>query len=227
MDDYEYSRVFQSESSPRTEIAHTTINSLMAKNQFDWSQLPFNSQKRADEETEFVAGRLDNAFRDPKTGVFFRNMEGFEVNPPDLDAHDSAEKAKLEGFTGKPAEALTEHTVEDVASLIKKMYADDPDWEPVVERVSESEYRVVELRPKPKVEKYKSDHDDDTIERSKEMGKISAEVQVEGGNQDPYFDKQGVVDYGNDRFFEYKDFKKWTPGLERMFAPTLDQTNWA
>jgi hypothetical protein len=228
MDDYEYSRVFQSESSPRNEIAKASVNSLMAKNQFDWAQLPFNSQKRDDEETEFISGRLDDAFREPKTGVFFRNMEGFTVNPPDLDGQDRAEKAVLEGFTAKPAESLTEHTVEDVAELVKKMYSDDPEWEPVVEKVSEHEYRVIELRPKPKKEAYKNEDEPETVERSKEMGMISAEVEIEGGSsKDPYFDKQGVVDYGNDRFFEYKDFKKWTPGLERMFAPTLNQTNWS
>jgi hypothetical protein len=64
-----------------------------------------------------------------------------------------------------------------------------------------------------------------TVERAKADGLISANVEVEG-SIDPYFDKRGVLDYSNDRFHEYNDFKKWTPGLERMFAPTLDTTNW-
>jgi hypothetical protein len=81
------------------------------------------------------------------------------------------------------------------------------------------------LRPKARKERY-AGAEEPTIERAKANGLVSAEVEVEGGRQDPYFDKKGVLDYGNDRFWEYKDFKKWTPGLDRMFAPTLDTTNW-
>ena len=44
--------------------------------------------------------------------------------------------------------------------------------------------------------------------------------------QDPYFDKGGVIDYEGDRFYKYDNFSKWTPGLERMFAPTFDQNDW-
>ena len=82
-----------------------------------------------------------------------------------------------------------------------------------------------ELRPKLKKETYAGE-EEQTIERAKGNGKIQAQVTVEGGNNDPYFDKTGVIDYSNDRFWDYKDFKKWTPGLERMFAPTLDTSSW-
>jgi len=225
LDDYEYTRIFQNENSPRSELSKTTVNSLMAKNQWDWSKLPFNSEARADAETEFVAGRLDSAQRDPKTGVFFKNVEGMSVVPPDEDAAAIREKAAMKAYEPAPATALMEHNVDDVAAMVKKMYAEDPNWEPVVEKVGDNEYRVSELRPKARKEKY-AENQDMTIERAKEGGLIQAQVDVEGGRQDPYFDKQGVLDYSNDRFWEYKDFKKWTPGLERMFAPTLDTTNW-
>ena len=226
LDDYEYTRIFQNENSPRGELSKTTVNSLMAKNQLDWAKLPFNSDTRKTAEDEFVADRADNAFRDPKTGVYFKAIEGFSVNPPDIGALDEAEKAKLEPFESKPTEHLLKHDIDDVAALVKKMYADDPNWEPVIEKVNEHEYRVSELRPKPRKEHYAGE-EDQTIERAKENGNIQAQVTVEGGNNDPYFDKKGVIDYSNDRFWEYKDFKKWTPGLERMFAPTLDTGKWS
>lgn len=226
VDDYEYTRIFQNEDGPRGQLSKTTVNSLVAKHQFDWSYLPFNSAARADAEDEFVAGRKDDAKREPKSGVFFRGVEGFEVNPPDTQGADIAEKAAIEPFVSKPPEKLLEHDTEEIGDLVKKMYADDPDWEPVVEKVGTNEYRVVELRPKPKKEKW-AGNEENTIERAKEIGQVAASVEVEGGRQDPYFDKQGVLDYSNDRFWEYKDFKKWTPGLDRMFAPTLDTTNWS
>ena len=227
LDDYEYTRIFTNENGPRGQLSQTTVNSLMAKHQWDWAKLPFVSEERALAEDEFIAGRKDTAFRDPKSGVFFKAVEGFAVQPPDIDTKESEEKASLEPFKSENAVHLIEHNIEDVAEMVKKMYADDPNWEPVVEKVGDNTYRVSELRPRPKKEKYEeAQKEERTIEQAKDDGTISATVTVEGGNNDPFFDKTGVVDYGNNRYWEYSDFKKWTPGLERMFAPTLDQADW-
>ena len=226
MDDYEYTRIFQTENTPRTELSKTTINSKINEHQTDWAKLPFNSEARTSAEDEFIAGRIDDVFRDPKTGVYFKTVEGFEVQPPDDMKNNTEEKANLKKFNAKDASNLLEHELEDVAGMVKKMYAEDPDWEPVVETLGNNQYRVSELRPRVKKEKY-AEAQDMTVERAKENGLVSANVSIEGGNKDPYFDKQGVLDYSNNRFWEYKDFNKWTPGLERMFAPTLDTTNWA
>lgn len=225
MDDYEYTRIFQSENGPKNQLSKTTINAKINEHQTDWAKLPFNSEVRAAAEDEFISGRMDDVFRDPKTGVYFKTVEGFEVQPPDNVAHDLEEKAKLKKFEAKKAGDLLEHEMDDVAVMIKKMYAEDPDWEPVVETLGNNEYRIAELRPRIKKEKY-AEAQDMTVERAKENGLISPNVSVEGGNKDPVFDKQGVLDYSANRFWEYKDFNKWTPGLERMFAPTLDTTNW-
>mgnify|MGYP000467452226 CR=1 FL=1 len=226
MDDYEYTRIFQNESSPRGELSRTTVNSLTAQNQFDWAKLPFNSQTRADYETEFVSERMDGVYRDPKTGVFFKNMEGMSVEPPDADAIDAAEKASLEAFKSEaPEKLLLQHDTEDIASMVKKMYENDPNWEPVVEHVGANNYRVSELRPRARKEKY-AGHEEETIERAALGGLVSPQVVIENEGTDPYFDKKGVLDYTNDRFHKYDDFKKWTPGLERMFAPTLDTGDW-
>lgn len=226
MDDYEYTRIFQNESSPRGELSRTTVNSLTSQNQFDWAKLPFNSQTRADAETEFVSERMDGVTRDPRTGVFFKSMEGASIVPPDSDAIDAAEKASLASFKPEsPDKLLSQHDTEDIASIVKTMYENDPNWEPVVEHVGANNYRISELRPRRRVEKYAGD-EDQTIERAVLGGMVSPKIDIENGGTDPYFDKKGVLDYTNDRFHEYKDFKQWTPGLERMFAPTLDTGDW-
>jgi hypothetical protein len=46
------------------------------------------------------------------------------------------------------------------------------------------------------------------------------------GTNDPAFYRAGVADNDNGRFWNYKDFNKFTPGLERMFAPTLTTREW-
>jgi hypothetical protein len=43
---------------------------------------------------------------------------------------------------------------------------------------------------------------------------------------DPFFDKGGVVDNDNQRVWSYNDFRKWTPDLERQFAPTAATKAW-
>lgn len=226
MDDYEYTRIFQNESSPRGEISRTTVNSLTAQNQFDWSKLPFNSQTRADAETEFVSERMDGVYRDPKTGVFFKSVEGMNVMPPDADAIDAAELASMEAFKSEaPENLLMQRDNDDIAAMVKTMYENDPNWEPVVEHVGANNYRISELRPRARKEKY-AGNEEETIERATLGGLVSPQVVIENEGIDPYFDKKGVLDYTNDRFHQYKDFKNWTPGLERMFAPTLDTGDW-
>jgi hypothetical protein len=61
--------------------------------------------------------------------------------------------------------------------------------------------------------------------QAKGVPKIQPRMEV-SGMQDPYFDKTGVIDYEGDKFYRYDQFAKWTPGLERMFAPTFDQNDW-
>ena len=225
VDDYEYTRIFQNENSARGQLSKANVNSLITEKQLDWSNLPFNSEDRARGESDFLAERADSAHRDPKTGVFFKGISGADLAPPDEDEAEIREKAALKSYEPSSATSLLEHNTEDIAEMVKKMYAEDPNWEPVVEKVGDNQFRVTELRPKPRKEKW-AENQDMTVERAKADALVDAKVDVEGGNNDPYFDKQGVIDYSNNRFWEYKDFKKWTPGLERMFAPTLDTTNW-
>jgi hypothetical protein len=232
LDDYEYSRVFELERAPRTApINKETKNKLLSQYLLDWATLPFNSEDRAANEKEFIAGRVENGFREPKSGVFFSNMEGFDVQPPDEQALRDREKAILAAY--RPTD-VTKHVVttevEQVAELVNKMYANDPDWEPVVEKTGPNQYAITELRPKPRKERWAEDQDK-TIAMAEADGTATinptANIQIfDRYMQDPYFDKQGIRDSERDRFWSYEDFNKWTPGLERMFAPTAITKDW-
>ncbi len=231
LDDYEYSRVFELERAPRTApLAKDTKDKLISQRILDWASLPFNSEQRAEEEGTFIAGRMESGFREPKSGVFFSNMEGSTVLPPDEQALKDRERAILAAY--RPTD-ISKHVVdtemERVATLVGKMYANDPDWEPVVEKTGENQYAITELRPKPKREKWAEDQDK-TVALAEAEGVASAptanvEIYSRFMN-DPYFDKQGIKDTERDRFWNYEDFNKWTPGLERMFAPTAETKAW-
>jgi len=232
LDDYEFSRVFQIEKESRNELERTTVNALASRFQFDWSQLPFNSQVRATEEQAMNQKRLEG-FTGTLTEPFYESIGGDNMAPQDLQELDEREKAILQQYSPKKTEDLLEHDTDDVQVLVKKLYESDPDWEPVVEKVKKGEFEVTQLVPRRKKEddQYEDEEKIPSIAEAREMGHITSPPKIQprievSGMQDPYFDKTGVIDYEGDRFYRYDHFAKWTPGLERMFAPTFDQNDW-
>jgi len=222
LDDYEYTRVFDSEKSSRTPIEAKTTSKLLGDRVLDWANLPFNSEDRANKEDTFVEERM-NSIRDPVSGVFFKTASGTDVLPD--EATRLREQKVLSAY--RPTE-LTEHRVdsemEAVGNLVNQMYANDPAWEPVVRKVGESQWEVTELRPRPRKEAYEAEGESRELnEHSTPMASMTIDDRL---RNDPYFDKSGVSDHDNGKFWKYSDFTKWTPGLERMFAPTMDNRQW-
>ena len=230
LDDYEYTRVFESEAASRNSLGHDMKNALLGQRVLDWANLPFNSDDRATQESEFVSGRMDSGFREPKSGVFFSSMEGTTLEPPDVEAAKAREQKILASY--RPTD-ITQHVIdgetEAVGNLVHKMYQEDKNWEPVVTKVGDHRYEVTELRPKARKEKYE---EESSVKHaslgSPETPTLPAPtVDIDDRNRgDPYFDKSGVQDGDNNKFWNYKDFNQWTPGLERVFAPTADNKAW-
>lgn len=229
LDDYEYTRVFEQERGQRNVIEKAAHNKLLEDRVLDWANLPFNSEDRASQEDSFIAGRMESGFTEPKSGVFFNTVRGADLEPPDVEAARLREQKILAAY--RPTD-ITKHVIDNeteaVANLVHKVYQEDPNWEPVVTKVGENQWEVAELRPKPRKEKYA---DDATRELSmmESQGLVVPPPTVNIDDRirnDPYFDKSGLGDRDNNRFWNYKDFNKWTPGLERMFAPTMDNKAW-
>jgi len=233
LDDYEFSRVFQVEKEKRNQLERTTINALTAQRQWDWSQLPFNSEGRADQE-KFMNGSRMEGFTGTVTEPFYSSISGEDGAPQDTVELDEREKAILQQYAPRKTEDLMNHEKDDVAVLVKKLYADDPDWEPVLEKKNGIDFEVTGLIPKRK--KSDGEFEDEhipTVAEAVNLGLTDQKVAMSVSPnfdapkmQDPFFDKTGVVDYSGDRFYKYDNFSKWTPGLERMFAPTFDQNDW-
>ena len=232
LDDYEYSRVFQIEKESRNELERTTVNALTSQRQFDWSQLPFNSEHRATNEQDMSGRRLIEGFTPTVTEPFFQAIAGDNMAPQDLQDIDEREQAILQQYSPKKTEDLMEHDTDDVQVLVKKLYESDADWDPVVEKVKGGEFQVTKLIPKRKKEdsQFADEHVPsvaDALQNGMATGRPKIQPKMEiSGMQDPYFDKTGVLDYEGDHFYRYDSFAKWTPGLERMFAPTFDQNDW-
>ena len=229
LDDYEYTRVFQQERGNRNVIEKATQSKLLENRILDWANLPFNSEDRATQEDTFIAGRMESGFTEPKSGIFFNTVRGSTVEPPDVEAARMREQKLLAAY--RPTDISThviDSETEAVANLVHKVYQEDPNWEPVVKKTGDNTWEVAELRPKARKEKWE---DDSTKELSMMESQglaipppsVDIDDRIRG---DPYFDKSGLGDRDNNRFWNYKDFNKWTPGLERMFAPTTDNKAW-
>lgn len=228
LDDYEYTRVFESERDSRNKIDVDDKNDLLKKRATDWSILPFNSEERAKQEDVFIAGRMESAYREPKTGVLFDTMAGTSVQPPDVEAARMREQKLLASY--RPTD-ISRHTMDNdteaVARLVMAEYGEDKYWEPVVEQTGENAWQVTELRPKARKEYYADESTKDTamVDSTKtHLPRPSIDIDDRIQN-DPYFDK-GAATANPSKFWNYNDFRKWTPGLERMFAPTADNKAW-
>jgi hypothetical protein len=231
LDDYEYTRVFQTEDQYRNTLSKESKNELMEKYNLDWANLPFNSQDRAEKEDEFVAGRMSTYFKEPKSGAFFNTVDGKNVMPPDVEAENLREQKILSSY--RPTD-ITEHVIdsetEQVANMVMKLYENDPNWVPVITKTDEGQYAVTEIVPKSRKERFE---DAKTIGLATTAGfgdqprdpKATIQISDQMRN-DPFFDKSGVVDKDTNRIYNYNDFRKFTPELERMFAPTLDKKEW-
>lgn len=226
LDDYEYSRIFKSESQFRNGLSPETKSDMMSKYVLDWANLPFNSQERADKEDSFTAARMEAGFREPKSGVFFSTMETPTIATPDEEATKARERSLLSQY--RPTDISThilDSETEQVAKLVGDLYATDPNYEPIVTKTGENQWEIRELKPKSKKELWE---DAQTVGSavSEGIGHPSVEISNRMAD-DPYFDKGGVDDRANGRFWKYEDFNKWTPGLERMFAPTFSTQEWS
>lgn len=229
LDDYEYSRVNESERSNLNAIEQNSKNQLLKSRILDWANLPFNSEERSKKEDEFIAGRMESAYRDPKSGVYFNTMEGKTLEPPDVDAARLREQKLLASY--RPTDVGThiiDSETEAVGRLVHEEYGSDPNWEPVVSKVGENRWEVTELRPKPRKEQY-ADSETISLATAEQNGMTQPRATIninDNMRNDPFFDKGGLGDRDNNKFWNYQEFNKWTPELERMFAPTADTKKW-
>jgi hypothetical protein len=231
VEDYDSTQVYENERNSRHGAMSTAvINDLSNKYKMDWAQLPFNSEAKAAQEDAFVAGRLDNVYREPKSGTFFKNMMGDGLFPPNTDEREQNERRMLNSY--KPpqvAKNVEEEETSMIGRLVKKLFASDKDYEPVVEKSGDNKWDITELRPKARTEQWADADNGTSIDSAVRAGWIppNPTMQIfDHGTNDPAFYRAGVADNDNGRFWNYKDFNKFTPGLERMFAPTLTTREW-
>ncbi len=232
VDDYEYSMVFQQEGDRAMTKAQRDM--LMSQYPMDWTVQPPSSAL-------FQQGlaKFKEAFENPAkaqkaewTEDMYKQVSGDNMIPPDTLAVEQQEREILATYKPKDPESLKTYDAADAKEIIKRIYA---------KKGQVAEYQEVKpgvfvvLQSRDKNEKVVYEDEENipvdavpkaaaTLEANKEVGENTIQVppaamEVQQG-LDPFFTPGQKTRDGK------WDYTSWTPGLERMFAPSEPRTNW-
>jgi hypothetical protein len=209
VDDYEFSRVFGYERGGHMVVPRQNYNLLMEGRQFDWADLPLSADGKKKKYKGLTEGFSAAGDLVREATAMYGSPHGPHGNH---DTHDREEKA--------------------VAAMVRKAYADDPDWEPVLTKTGPNNWEVNELRPRSRqatpTEPPASERIVDTENDKVDIGFRYEEDNVVGAAIDPPFNgleqarKEGQLPWTVDK----DPFYGPVPGMERMMGPTLDHKNW-
>lgn len=221
VDDYEYNLVFQNEGD--REMTKALQNKLQSQYPMDWSTQPPSS-------AHFQAGkkRLMESFANaPAPGKKgedpYKEISGEGMTPPDTTIQEMEERKVLQTYKPKKTGDLTTYSLEDADELIKRIY-DTKGLIPDVRHKDGNVYEIVGTRRK----------DEKIVYEDEEAPAQQAPVQAAGEATITVPPVAADVAVGLDPFFtpsastklDRWDYTKFTPGLERMFAPTYPTVEW-
>ena len=221
LDDYEYNYVYQNESD--RALSQELKNKLMSQRPMEWAGLPPSS-------SQFQAG-LRESFQNanptvPNNPEPFRSISGDTVQPPDTESIEMEERKILQTYKAPSAKELTSYNVdEDPQTLIKKVY-DAKGLIPIVDhKEGTNVYEIIGVRRKDEKILYEDEEAPASLSPVQQAGEANIQVPPTAYDtaaaKDPYYDMNG----SKSRIGKW-DYQAWTPGLDRMFAPTNDTQAW-
>lgn len=220
VDDYEYNLVFQQEGD--RELSKGLYNKLQSQYPLDWSVQPPSS-------THFQAGlqKLKESFKStpvsPSDSNVYREIGAEALTPPDTTAAHMEERKILQLYQPAKTDSLGSYQLEDAQALIKRIY-DAKGLVPEVEKKENNVYEIVGTRRKDEKIVYEDENPPAQRSSVQEAGEGTiivppTAVDVAAG-LDPFFTP------GASTHMDRWDYTKFTPGLERMFAPTYPTVEW-
>lgn len=253
VDDYEYNLVFQNESD--RELTKNLRNKLMSQYPMHFSVLPpsapdfvanttegFQNQTAIDTlKKEMDKLRSDQAKREAQlqesidihkeaaqllsdatrgSANPYAAISNTAVVPPDTLAAEQQERSLLTAYEPKKAGDLITYNVEDAMEVIRKIYDKKGEIADVKKR-DNNVYEIVGSRKKNEKVVYEDTDTDSPPVSTNATIKVPTAVNDLSSSRDPFYemkDRNTTQDKWN--------YREWTPGLERMFAPTEPRANW-
>jgi hypothetical protein len=237
LDEYELSAVYHNQGSK--EATKEQLNQAMTRYPMDWSVQGPGSQYYQENEARYNSSRS-------------KNIEGFlenasaEMMLPDSAQQEAEERKILQTYQPEKSANLLNYSVDDVKTLVERLYDKRgliPDvvpskqgnnvWE--ITEVREKNPKIVweddpahRAGPTPGISSLEDDPSllqnaserDRMIARREEVIDVPYVASDLAAGLDPFFQRGGSVREGR------YDYTQWTPGLERMFAPTHPIKNW-
>ena len=223
LDDYEYNMIYQNESD--RELSQAMKNKLMSQRPLEWAGLPPSS-------AQFQAG-LRESFENatptvPDNAQPFRAINGDTMVPPDTETTEMEERKILQTYTPPTAEQIASYDIdaESPEKLIARVYDQKGLVPTVAHKEGTNVYEITGVRRKD--EKVVYEDEEAPASASPVLAAGEARISVPAtaydtaAARDPFYDMNNG---GKARVGKW-DYQAWTPGLERMFAPTNETRNW-
>jgi hypothetical protein len=224
LDDYEYNLVYQNESD--RALSQGLKNKLMSQRPFDWAGLPSSS-------SQFQAG-LRESFENatpavPDNAQPFRAINGDTMVPPDVDSVEMEERKLLQTYKPPSPEELASYSLdtESPEKLIAKLYDKKGLVPTVAHKEGTNVYEITGVRRKDEKVVYEDEEAPASVAPVQAAGEarisVPASVYDTAAARDPFYEMSPGG--GKSRVGKW-DYQAWTPGLERMFAPTDTTQAW-
>jgi len=219
VDDYEYSMIFQNEGS--RVAGKRAISDAMSRYPMDWSAQPPSSQLFQEKLEGFVnAVAADSAEINTNQ---FNSISGKLEQPVDKDALEDAEKKLLATYRPEDTKDLLHYSLNDTKAMLQRMYA-KRGLIPVVEESKQGTnvFEIVETKEINPTIVWEDDpisEADRLIIRGENRIEVPMYASDTAAGLDPFFEPREPTTMGK------HDYTKWTPGLERSFAPTYTGNN--
>lgn len=222
LDEYEVGNVFQNQGSKTA--SKRQISEAMTRYPMDWSVQGTGSQYFQDNQAEFEKKVVDDT--NTQSTNMYKEVDGSDMTPPDTEAMEAEEKKILQTYKPECSKGLLQYSVDDVKSLVDRVFT-KRGLIPIIEKSKQGEniWEITEVKEKNPHIVWEDELEKET-ERQK-MDKRGEEViQVPyttsdiAAGLDPFFQARNSVRDGK------YDYYKWTPGLERMYAPTYPLKSW-
>ncbi len=229
VDDYEYNMVFQNEGD--RGITKRQRDALMAQYPMHWTTQPPSSELFQQGMASFRES-FANPAPPPATPGAAKNLyaavDGSNMTPPDTLESEKKEREILNTYVPKDPTKLTTYDAADAQELIQKIY-DAKGLVPQVKQTGPNQFTILSTMKKGEEVKW----EDDPAQPPQAVSDVNPQAgQGEGTIVVPAVAQE--VHTGLDPFFTASassrdgrwNYQQWTPGLERMFAPTEPTTNW-
>ena len=222
VDDYEYNLVFDNEND--REITKELRNKLMSQYPMDWSTQPASSALYTKGQKESFQNSMPIDLS--QNELVYKNVSESNLQPPNMDAIEEKERKILQTYHPKNTNDLKTYDIDDANKLIKKIY-DAKGEIPVVEHNKDTNvYTIVGTRNKNEKIEYEDDlpvaHISDNSENGENTIIVPQAAKDLLMDSDPFYD----VDKASKTHTGKWDYTKWSPGLERSFAPTYPLSQW-